>query len=246
MPITVDGTPAVFNSGTNESFTSSAAWASPPVYTCAGANRYVLVGISKRVNSNDVTGVTYDSVTMADLGTATNGSTGCRIFGLVNPPLTVNAAILAAYGAAADSSVLGIISFNGVDQTGSNSVSTIRGGAATSATGTSSTPTQTVTSATGELVVDCIAVTALQTVSGVGSGQTQAWSDTDAGGQFRRGAGSYEAGASSVVMDWTISGSGAWASLAVSLIAAAGAAGLPPGLGPEVGMIDSNQAAMMR
>lgn len=212
-----------FTSLTNEAFTSLSG-----THICTGSNLYLLVFVAMRVfTTEDVSGITYNGVSMADLGTATNGSTRGRCFGLV-APASGSHTVAVSYSGTTTASVVGCISCTGVDQTGSASSSTVRGGAATTATGTSSTPTQTVTSATGDLVIDGIAVSSLVTISSQGSGQTLDWNDSDAGANIRRGAGSHEAGASSVVMDWTLSGSGAWASVAASLRPAAGGGGFTP------------------
>lgn len=204
-----------FNSGTSTTFSSLTG-----SHTCTGAD-YLLVTTSARNGGADnITGVTYNLAAMTDLGTATMGSTQARMFGLIAPTAGANNVVVTLATGTSEALIVGVRSWSGVDQT-----TPVRGGAATAATGTSTTPTVTVTSAVGEVVCDVIAFAAAQTYVSTGAGQTLDYSDADAGVNFRRGAGSHEAGAASVVMDHTISASGVWASLGCSLMPAAGGGG---------------------
>lgn len=92
-----------------------------------------------------------------------------------------------------------------------NQLSPIQGTA--SASGTSTTPSVTITSSTNNLVTDSLSYN-LSTTFSVGAGQTQIYNISPSSPQ--NGASSYESGASSVTMSWTGS-SGFWLTTAVSL-----------------------------
>lgn len=99
------------------------------------------------------------------------------------------------------------LSFNGVHQSAST-------GTAVSAQGTSTAATVNASSATGEVVVDCVASDRNFTV---GASQTSRW-ERDSGGDFDvGGGGSTEPGAGTVTMSWTISASRNWTTTAVPL-----------------------------
>jgi hypothetical protein len=84
---------------------------------------------------------------------------------------------------------------------------------ATTATGASTAPSVTVTSATNDVVVDIVASAGNETTT-EGSGQTARF---DTAGASITGSGSSEAGAASVVMSWTLGVSQNWATTAASL-----------------------------
>lgn len=209
------------NPGSDETHTST-TWN----HTVTGSNPYLLVFLAFRV-AGGMTGassVTYNGTSLTQLGAATNGSTGAEVWGLANPA-TGTHAVVANWTAASTADVCGAASCTGADLTGGTNTSPIRGGAATTATGTSSAPSVTVSSNVNDLVFDGIGVSSLVTISSVGSGQTQDYVDADAGSNVRRGASSHEAGASSVVMDWTLSASGVWSSMGVSVMGPSGGGG---------------------
>jgi MYXO-CTERM domain-containing protein len=90
------------------------------------------------------------------------------------------------------------------------------------ASGGSSAPTVSVTdSAATNVVLDVMAMQGTNTVSSVGAGQTQQWTNGTSGGGAGtnvRGAGSTEQGASgSVTMSYTMSATGQWVIGAVSI-----------------------------
>ncbi|MFO0941658.1 MAG: LamG-like jellyroll fold domain-containing protein, partial [Pirellulales bacterium] len=104
----------------------------------------------------------------------------------------------------------GAIAYDGVNQSAST-------GTYASASGTSTTASVNVTSATGDLVID---VTNWETnPSGytIGAGQTQSWTVTNA---TSRAVSTTEAGAASVTMSSTVSASNQWEIGAVSIQAA--------------------------
>ena len=159
------------------------------------------------------TSVTYNGSAMTQVGTTVTVDavvtvTMWRILTASMGAGTYNLVI--DWGATSSDHVGGIVSFTGVHQT------TPVSGAAT-ATGSSSTASVTVTSATDNMGVSCVVgknrvVTSLDT-----SRWTQAGSD---------GYGeSTIAGAASVVLDWTLTVSDSWGIIGASVDQAAGAAG---------------------
>ena len=100
-----------------------------------------------------------------------------------------------------------VSTYTGVDQT------TPHGTAAT-ASGTSATASVTVSSATGELVIDCATTSNGALAATVGAGQTQRANFGDTGNHLHLGSG--EAGAASTVMDWTFTFDG-WGTIGVPL-----------------------------
>jgi hypothetical protein len=102
------------------------------------------------------------------------------------------------------------IAWNGVNQ--SSPV-----GSPASASGNSTTPSISVTSAANELVIDCISWTAASAITGtVDASQTSLFNDPGGATQVS-GAGSSEAGAASVTMNWTLSSAAQWASCGIAL-----------------------------
>lgn len=98
-------------------------------------------------------------------------------------------------------------------------------GTAANATGYDTTPTVTVSSATGELVVDGLVIMNSGTLT-VGAGQTQRW-NTPTANAFIRYAGSTESGAASTTMSWSNSSSQTWAIVAVPIKPTGGGSGGP-------------------
>lgn len=241
MALTQD-TVSVANSGAGE-INATFTWN----HTVSGLNNYLFIGVAFRTDaSQTVSAVTWNTTeTMVFIGGVSNGSTRSELWGLVNPTTGAHA-VLVTFSAATAAVVAGGSSWNGADQTGTTNAATI--GTAVTASATNSSVSNTASSAAGEIVQDAIAVSSLVSVSSCG--QSQDWLDIDAGGQTRRGAGSHANGAASVNMNWTLSASGAWASVAVPLKPAAASNDIPPGLGSVVAMSinmqTSNQTAMMR
>lgn len=111
-----------------------------------------------------------------------------------------------------------VMTYTGVDQ-----VTPI--GTAATATGGASPITVNVTSAAGELVVDCAEGGASADPITVGAGQTQRSNHGD--GTNHTQVTSEEAGAASVTMSWTLTASDYWAQVAVPLKPASAAAACP-------------------
>ena len=188
-------------------------------HTCAGANGLITVPVQIKNNgSQTVTGVTYNGVALT-LKAAVNNGTNIRseLWYLVAPATGANNIVITA--SASTRFTGGGISFNGADQT------TPLGTAAT-ATGNDTAPSVAVSAASGDIVIDSMAYmgingTGLPTAS-VGSGQTERFNQSATGGigtedKYVGGAGSTEAGAASVTMDWTLSDTTQWATIGVAV-----------------------------
>lgn len=176
-------------------------------HTTSGDNRMLIVGFASAVDAI-ASSVTYGGTALTFLKAQNNGadSTNVRVelWGLVNPPLGTNDIVITVPNAYPLS--IGATSWTGVDQTTPL-------GTAVSAAATSTVPSISVTSATGETVVDIVGAT--NTTATVGAGQTQLWNLTKGSG--RDSAGSSEPGAASVNMTWTLGASTRWAMIAVPL-----------------------------
>lgn len=192
-------------------------------HTVSGSDRILVVGVTLYSDSTQtVSTVTYGGVSLTLISGCTAEQADIRTeqWYLIAPAAgTANVVVTlsATSGAIASTAV----SFTGVDQ------STPLGTCVT-ATGFNAAPTVAVSSAAGELVVDALAVfdgigAAAPTV---GASQTQrAYGEHGhAFGDFGAGA-STEAGAGTVTMSWSLSGSRWWAIAATPLKEAAGGGG---------------------
>jgi len=174
-------------------------------HTCSGTNRVLLVAFSNRFGTIfDITGVTYNSVAMTQLGTINNSDSGANIegwlFGLIAPATGANNVVVTIDAPPTDTSI-GIISFNAANQT------TAFGTCATATQNNSNSPSVTVVGATNDLIIDAVATYAAPSSATVGSGQTERAKLLASGGLLM----SSEDGAASVVMDWSL-GSNTWTS----------------------------------
>ncbi len=198
--------------------TGSCASCSSVSFSCtvsAGSDRLLLGSVSaKRAGSSEITGVTYNSVSLTNVDGIDNGSVSSHLWQLVASATGANTFV--ATSTATDFELNAACeSYTGVDQTTPL-------GTSVTASGTDTAPSVTVTSASGELVKDAIGLDHSGTLT-VGSGQTSRYNEIGLGG-WNKYAGSTEAGGSSVVMDWSDSASVNWASVGVS-IKPAGAGG---------------------
>jgi uncharacterized repeat protein (TIGR01451 family) len=177
----------------------------------SGANRLLLAGFSFGDNSKTVLSVTCGGTNLSFVGRSAVYR-GVELWSLVNPPVgTAN--IVATWSGKADT-VLWSASFTNVDQTSPL-------GSFQSASAQSTTPSLTVGSATGNLVVDILAATGdAGTLTADANQTTIAADNTGTAGGNARGGGSYKTGASSVTMSWTLEASKSWDLGAVTLNAA--------------------------
>jgi hypothetical protein len=171
-------------------------------HTVSGTDRLMLVGISAAFTGvNTLTAsVVWDpggasELTLTQVGTQIGSANDVRmwIFQGVGPA-TGTKTLRVTFNNAPPGKVVGVMSFTGVNQ--STPLGTFE-----SAQGNSATASVNVTSATGELVFDTMAIDGTPTLT-VGAGQTQRWNL--AVGSLGKGGGSTEAGAASVTMSWSL------------------------------------------
>ena len=176
----------------------------------AGDNRLLVVGISYRNDDYEtVSSVTYGGQALTQIGTAANSDDGrVHLYRLLAPPTGNNALVVTWSSALDQGGVIGAVTYAGVDPSEPT-------GAFGSATGSSSTPTATVASQAGDVVIGVVAGPSTSNYSATGGG-TPLWSLRPFSGQTA-GAGQAKPGAdSSVALSW--SGSSApWAVGGVAL-----------------------------
>lgn len=183
--------------------------------TAAGSNRAIAVGVMGFEAAgccDNFTGVTYNTVALTQQCTfQTSASTPRKIVEWWYLPANAtgaNTVLLSATG------VLSNISGGSITGSGVNQATPL--GTCANATGNSATPSEVVTSATNDLVLDVGVIDHTGTLT-VGAGQTQQWNNIDGGGSVKN-FGSTEAGAASVTMDWSNSiGTPNWIVAGVSL-----------------------------
>lgn len=186
--------------------------------TTAGSNRIGIVHLqfASAAFATEPATVTWGGSGMTQIGTGVNfGSDpgGVRSYYIVDPP-TGSTAVAATTTATTELGYV-VCSFNGADTTGTP----IDTGSIQTATGTSTTPSVTVSSAAGNMVVS-VAIGG-NIFSANGSGQTQDGAEFTDGGSYV-GRATHEAGAASVVMDYTLNSSVGWATQAFEINALAG------------------------
>lgn len=189
--------------------------------TTSNADRYMLTGTMLRQGA--VSTVTYNSVSMTGRTTNTvdpySGEVNIRIWDLIAPTNGANTILASWTGNKAGH--MATITGYGADQTTgfSNTASN---------TGTNTSPTVTVTSATGELVFTMMGWYA----QGITSTPDGSWTALTQGNPslFAGAQGAYKAGAATVTRTDTLSGTPTgWVMQGVSMKAAAGAAAaIPP------------------
>lgn len=167
---------------------------------------YLLVDVGEGYNDTaDATGATWNGVAMDFLGSVTDPGSSRKIyrFGLAGAA-TGTRTFVVTFGSSGDVSVMITLrSFSGVNQT------TPVGSTVTSTAVAATSISRSVTSATGELVVDAVGVAGGSAVTlTVGSGQTQTsngssgWGSPSLDNQYGT---SYRDGAASVTMSWSVS-----------------------------------------
>jgi hypothetical protein len=169
-------------------------------HTATGSNRYAVlcVGFHDPGQANLIT-KTYGGVDMPLVGSV-GSSPYLSMYALVAPAEGAQTVLL-EWDAFVNLAVIGVATFTGVHQT------TPRGSFASANADSAGPATVNVTSAAGELVVDCVFV--LDNISiTVGSGQTARWEQDT--GSINPGGSSTEAGAASVTMSWTLGTQAFW------------------------------------
>lgn len=195
----------------------------------SGSERALVAFISIDISvsgSDAISSVQWDATgtpqAMTLITSITNGNSARTfLYGLVNPTSGAKTLRVTFSGTAPDEVFLDAFSVTGADQTGG----TTTFAHANTATGTSTSPSVSITSATGNLTA--AGITAPQVLSS--PTQTQIFADN--AGLFTSGGASRAAGAGSVSHGWTLAGSVAWAMAGVDIVASGGGGGGATGMG---------------
>ncbi|NTW30838.1 MAG: tail fiber domain-containing protein, partial [Candidatus Moranbacteria bacterium] len=197
--ITFDNVTEADSGGNNESYLAFSHM------TGTGNNRILIVGVSIDGAGSGVSSMTYAGDSLTKIAEQTSGGTvEAQLWYLVNPDSGSNTLAVTMINNSEAFSV-GAMTFEGVNQ--SNPIGTYA-----SAYGDSTAASVTVSSGTGQMVVDVVASDDGVSVS-PGSGQTERWDNYDS---YTTGGGSTENGASSVTMSWTVPNDN-WAIIGVPL-----------------------------
>jgi Tfp pilus assembly protein PilX len=182
-------------------------------HTASGTNRVVIVGVSYISPSATAT-ATYGGTSMTLVGQQfTTGDSRMAMFSLVNPP-TGAKTVTVTFSVAVNSAVGGSVSMTGANQT--TPTGTFVSAVCSSGGSCTTTPSLTVTSVVGEMVIDTLQYDNNAGSITPGAGQNQRWNLS----QNNYGGGSTEVGAASVAVSWTAGSGDNWAYGAVSVKAA--------------------------
>ena len=160
----------------------------------SGSNRYLLVSVALDTPAGNVTSVTYNGANFTLISRVAATQAQVEIWGLAAPDVTTANVVVTLAGAPAVGGIAGVMSFTGVSQSDPY-------GTVVSDIVANTTPSVDVTSATGELVFDTIALHGPSSLT-VGAGQTLKWRDATS----LTGGASTEPGAGTVTMSWSIAG----------------------------------------
>ena len=198
--IVIGGGPGqvLFDSGSSNSVSGVTNWTH---VTTSATNRLLLVGISSGTGVT-VSNITYGGLNLSRVQTVPGATASSEIWQLVNPPSGANPITIIRSGTGG--LVAGAATFSGVDQTTPL-------GAVSSLAGQSSSPTNTISSATNEIVFDNLAYDKTGNPTS-GSGQTQLWGILGA----ESGCASIRPGRNSATMSWAIPTAN-WSDIAVSI-----------------------------
>ena len=203
MPTQVGSTVTDFDNATPTSLTTS--------YTqAAGSDLLLVVKVGTESGGPTHDSVTFDGVALTKQVDLSAQGRRTSIWTLVAPNVTT-ANIVVTLSAAAD---IGMIATSWQD-----AHQTVPVTATQSASGLSTTPSITIASASGELVIDAVNNGAVGSDPTVGAGQTEI-ADVIVIADFRFHASQQAGAAPNVVMDWTIS-SDQWVSCGISIQSAA-------------------------
>ena len=207
MTALVDSSSSQFgNSGT------SITWS----HTCSGLDRAIIVSVFTNAAGQTATSVTYGGIAMTLIGGTSGTDSRIEQWKLSNPAKGANNVVI-SWPASAHSAA-GAVSFTGAHNTTSQLT-----GTQTTNTGVGSSSTVDVSATSTQIILDCVghAVYPDVTIVSAGAGQTSRF---NIGGSLGAGvtnstiAGSTKAGAATVTMTWTFSGSaGGWRALAVPI-----------------------------
>ncbi|KKL57684.1 hypothetical protein LCGC14_2232950, partial [marine sediment metagenome] len=191
------------SSGSSSGTTTSISWSHT---VASGTDRVLRVAVSSL--SHTPASVRFGGRFLSLVKTVGAGGARASLWVLTAPAVrTTN--ITVVWDAAQSAAVGGADNWTGVDQS-----QPLRN--ATSATGTSASPSVIVTSAVGDEVLDVVSAVGNVSATDDSGDSTERWNATDSTSGVR-GAGSSETGASSVTASWTLGSSVAWAIVAASL-----------------------------
>lgn len=193
--------------------TGDAASSITKSHTTSGSDRLLLVCVAILDPGAAVSTLTYGGTSLTSVGarqTGGNPKTRMELWRLIAPATGANDVVV-TLDQAADRFAIAAISLTGVNQ--STPLGTFVSAFNNNSAAPSLSGANVVASASGELVVDCLAAGGTPTAT-VDASQTDRWNVVTGG---VRCAGSTEAGAATVAMDWTLSGSGQWAIGGVSV-----------------------------
>ena len=178
-----------------------------------GSDRILLYSFaSETAGTGDVTNVTYNGVALTySTYTATASESRVEFWYMLEAalPAAGTYTVTATIAGTGTSFVHGASSWEGVHQT-------TPFGTIVTNTGSTSTPTVTVNSATDEFVHDFVAVKDASSLT-VNASQDQRWNLLAAGTADVHGGGSSEAGDTNVVMSWSSPGAVDWAIIGVPI-----------------------------
>lgn len=195
-----------FDAASNANNSGNTTWTFS--HTCTGSDRLLLIGCAIQYGDTcTISGITYNGVSMTRIGSAINNTDsfsniGATAFYLIAPATGTNTVSVSLTGPPFVQGVAAI-SLTGVHQT------TPLGTHATAFANNSSAPSVTVSSATDEFIVDFVAMLSNPTSTTAGSGQTKRTENLASDSSI---CSSTEAGAASVVMDWSLGGN-QWCSI---------------------------------
>jgi hypothetical protein len=189
----------------------------------AGSNTALYVVMTHYFSAANISGPQYGGVAMTEVAVQDNTSDcAVHIWRLLSP--SSGSASVTFTNGSGRPWICAALSLAGVHQTTPE-------GTAVGNSASAAAASNDVTAATGDLVLDGLAIQDVsQTTSAktVGAGQTERVNDVrvyNAGADDFEGAASTEAGAASVTMSWTWTGSNQYAHIAIPILAASGGGG---------------------
>lgn len=176
-------------------------------HTTSGSDRLLCVCVANYRNTSFVSAVSYNSVDLTEQEALTVGEYTISLWSVIAPSTGSNTVSVTTNTSVFDIGIAAI-SFTGVHQSSPF-------GVPVSDSGTSTTPSVTVTSAADEVVLDTLTIIHSGTLTVDGS-QTQQWNAATSNA-FIKYAGSTEDGAASTTMSWSNSTSQSWITIAIPI-----------------------------
>lgn len=178
-----------------------------PSCTASGTERFVSVGLKYNDDTLTVTLAQYAGVNLSLVASRTISTISAQALYALVAPATGTQTMQVNLSSNASEIGIGVVPLTGVDQTTPM-------GTQTNAGGSSSTASTTVTTATGEVIVDVVDGCG-ETLT-AGANQTERWSQVSA-------KGSTQNGVDGGVMSWALGASSCWSIIAVPIKPAAAA-----------------------